>query len=409
MRALQTGLLYRDVTKAYETNICFSALDGKTHLVGADGEERHFWNYVGLPGNIIDPALNGGQQGHVLLQSKMDPSRGVGIFNNITVAQFDWQGNTVWEWGQSAPFGAARQNHDWQRLANGNTLLLVTEPVIIEVLGDVEVGDQGIYEVTPEGELVWSWMARDHLHEFGFSQEGLAYLRALLAHNPRDEWGYLELNNMQTLGNNKWYDQGHAEFHPDNIIIDSRKGNFVLIIEKATGKVVWRIGPYQNNPFTNPDLRIINRVLPRKVDQLAGQHHAHFIAEGLPGAGNILLLDDQGGGGYPPVSLGVYAGSRILEIDPVTREIVWQYTAEDSGYPVWTFFTSFVGSVQRLPNGNTLVNEGMNGRIFQITRDGEIVWEYINPWPGHYVVDGKQVTNPMVYRAQAVPDKWLPL
>ena len=106
----------------------------------------------------------------------------------------------------------------------------------------------------------------------------------------------------------------------------------------------------------------------------------------------------------------------MLEVNPITREIVWQYTADDSGDPVWTFFTSFVGNVQRLPNGNTLINEGMNGRIFQVTPEGEIVWEYVNPYtgsvvnpyPGHTTVPGRTLRDPTVYRAQAVPFEWLP-
>jgi pimeloyl-ACP methyl ester carboxylesterase len=44
--------------------------------------------------------------------------------------------------------------------------------------------------------------------------------------------------------------------------------------------------------------------------------------------------DDQGGAGFPPAALGIYAGSRILEIDPVKNQIVWQYTGGDSGRPV---------------------------------------------------------------------------
>jgi len=55
------------------------------------------------------------------------------------------------------------------------------------------------------------------------------------------------------------------------------------------------------------------------------------------------------------------------------------YTGEDSGRPVWSFFSAFVSSAQRLPNGSTLIDEGMDGRFFQITPDGDIVWEYIPP------------------------------
>ena len=120
--------------------------------------------------------------------------------------------------------------------------------------------------------------------------------------------------------------------------------------------------------------------MPRPLDQISGQHNPHFIADGLPGAGNLLVFDNQGGADYPPAPLGIYAGSRVLEIDPVTEQIVWQYTAEDSGRPPWTFFSSFVSNAQRLPNGNTLITEGMHGRIFQVTPSGQVVWEYLTPY-----------------------------
>ena len=126
----------------------------------------------------------------------------------------------------------------------------------------------------------------------------------------------------------------------------------------------------------------MNNKVPRPVDQFSGQHNAHLIPKGLPGAGNLLLLDDKGGAGLPPAPLGIYVGSRVLEINPEKKEIVWQYTGENSGQPPWSFFTSFVGNVTRLPNGNTLIEEGMNGRIFQITPTGDIVWEYLTPFLG---------------------------
>ena len=101
---------------------------------------------------------------------------------------------------------------------------------------------------------------------------------------------------------------------------------------------------------------------------------------GLPGAGNLLVFDNKGPSGYPPTYLASQLGSRILEIDPIKKEIVWQYTALNSNQPVWNFYSSFISSARRLPNGNTLIDEGMNGRIFQVTPAGEIVWEYVNPF-----------------------------
>jgi hypothetical protein len=407
-RVFPTGVTVYDPARAYSSFVCFSALDGKTHLVDMDGNQVHQWSHPGVPGEVIDPKLVGGQRGVVLLQTADGSDARGGIFSNATVGELDWNGQTLWEWGTQAPGGAARQNHDWARLANGNTLLLVTLPHPVKDLGPKEVGDQGVYEVTRDGRIVWRWVAGDHLNEFGFSAEGLRYLRERVARNPIEIWGYLEINDMQVLGPNRWYDAGDQRFHPDNLMIDSRKGNIIAIIEKATGKVVWRLGPYFPDSDYVQDHRIQAKALPRPVDQLSGQHDAHLIPKGLPGAGNLLVFDDQGGAGFPPAALGIYAGSRILEIDPVKAQIVWQYTGEDSGRPVWSFFSSFVSSARRLPNGNTLIDEGMDGRLFQITPAGDIVWEYVNPYPGRSIVDGKPFLNSLVYRAQAVPYDWVP-
>jgi hypothetical protein len=39
--------------------------------------------------------------------------------------------------------------------------------------------------------------------------------------------------------------------------------------------------------------------------------------------------------------------------------------------------------MQRQPNGNTLITEGTDGRIFEVSTDGDIVWDYINPVIGN--------------------------
>jgi hypothetical protein len=242
-RIYPTGVTIYDPARAYNSFICFSAPDGATHLIDMNGNEVHRWPHVGLPGEVIDPKLIGGQRGHVFLQLSDGPDRRGGILSNKTVGERDWDGKTVWEWGTQAPDGMARQNHDWARLPNGNTLLLVTIPHVVEELGPKELGDQGIYEVGPAGAIVWKWVAGEHLDEFGYSPEGLRYLREKVAHNPEEIWGYLEINDLQVVGPNRWYDAGDSRFDPDNLIFDSRKSNFVAIIEKKTGKIVWRLGP----------------------------------------------------------------------------------------------------------------------------------------------------------------------
>jgi hypothetical protein len=73
-----------------------------------------------------------------------------------------------------------------------------------------------------------------------------------------------------------------------------------------------------------------------------------------------------------------------LEINPITLEIEWQYTPREAGFVMpldaARFYSPFISSAQRLPNGNTLITEGSDGRIFEVTAQHEIVWEYISPY-----------------------------
>ena len=82
-------------------------------------------------------------------------------------------------------------------------------------------------------------------------------------------------------------------------------------------------------------------------------------------SGNILLFDN---------GLGKNR-SRAVELDPLTMEVVWQYVAD----PPTAFYTPTKGSIQRLPNGNTLLAESDRGRAFEVTPAGEIVWEFVCP------------------------------
>jgi len=213
---------------------------------------------------------------------------------------------------------------------------------------------------------------------------------------------WMHLNSMSLLGPNKWYDKGDTRFHPDNIIADGRETNIIFIISKETGEVVWKVGPYYD--YTPES----------KLGWIIGQHHAHMIPMGLPGEGNILVFDNGGWAGYGACNPGSPTGtknalrdySRVLEFDPVTLDIVWQYTPQEAGlvHPTDSnrFYSPFISSAQRLPNGNTLITEGSGGRIIEVTASHELVWEYISPyWGRHFQMN-------MVYRAYRYPYDYVP-
>jgi hypothetical protein len=263
--------------------------------------------------------------------------------------------------------------------------------------------DDAIYEVDPAGAIVWKWELSEHLDEFGFTPAELALVRQ------SKEPDYFHTNDMFVLGPNHWAAAGDQRFTPGNILINSRNGNVAVIIDRATGHVVWRIGPDNPAPATNP---FAPKTVPRPLDQISGEHDLHMIPEGRPGAGDILIFDNQGEAGFPPVPLQIAGGSRVIEIEPIEKTIVWEYSARASGQADWHFYSPFISSAERLPNGNTLIDEGINGRFFQVTREGDIVWEYISPVKGAAPMPplpGRpQPTSNYVYRAQAVPYDWVP-
>jgi hypothetical protein len=374
-----TGVTRYDPDKAYNSYVLFSGADKITRLIDLNGNVVKEWNYIGFPSLFLDPKLTGGNRGHVLVTLTSVDATGTGLIPgqssyevSTTIGEVDWSGNVVWKWGgDQAPGGAGQQHHDWRRLPNGNTLILANWLHPVPGFTQAQVLDDVIYEINPSGNVVWKWVASDHLNEFGLTP---AELKLVQNASTAD---YLHVNNLSVLGPNRWFADGDKRFDPDNILIDSRNANFTIIIDKKTGEVVWSLGP-DFPPIAQGKVREI----PRPVDQISGQHDVHLIPEGLPGAGNLLLFDNQGEGGYPPVSLRVTGGSRVLEIDPVKKEIVWEYNGESSGKPGWTFLSSFISSARRLPNGNTLIDEGYDGRLFQVTPKGEIVWEYVSPYFG---------------------------
>ena len=340
------------------------------------------------------------------------------------LVQVNWKGDTVWKFdhadlveesGMPAEW-MARQHHDWQRegsangdyapgalpmASGGRTLILTHKNVTRPEISDKPLEDDRLIEVGWDGKLLWEWLASDHVELFGFSEQARNAIHRFPGWTQNRGTGdWLHVNAAAYLGPNRWYDAGDRRFHPDNIIISSRNASLIAIIDKATGAFGWRMGP---------DYRESSAL--RALGQIVGQHHPHLIPKGLPGAGNLLVFDNGGasvyGDGNPVAPTGANTvtriDSRVLEINPATFEKVWEYSL--SGQERFQFASHYVSSAQRLPNGNTLIDEGADGRVFEVTQAKDIVWEYVSPYFGPE--DGSTSTN-RVYRAQRVPYDWVP-
>ncbi|HYJ95817.1 MAG TPA: aryl-sulfate sulfotransferase, partial [Vicinamibacterales bacterium] len=252
--------------------------------------------------------------------------------------------------------------------------------------------DDRLIEVSWKGDIVWEWVASDHIDELGFADDARKAIKAASGVNAaRGTFDWLHVNSATYVGPNRWFDQGDTRFAPDNVIISSREASLLAIVGRD-GSIVWRLGP---------DFSASKELLA--IRQIIGQHHAHFIPKGLPGAGNLMVFDNGGASGYgfanpiAPDGRGAFVRptSRVLEINPVTLELVWSYTNP-------RFFSTNISGAQRLPNGNTLITAGAGGRMFEVTKEGAIVWEYMYP-----TFSGANASN-AVYRAYRIPYGWIP-
>ena len=413
-----TGVTVYNPEKCWNGYTIFPAKEQGAMLIDMNGAEVQLWKGLhGFPNKL----LPGGQ----VLGHLGDRNNAFGMQDQTDLVQVDWDGNIVWKFNKyeyiedpgQKPQWMARQHHDYQREGNpvgyyvpgmdplvdrGNSLILAHKNLRNAKISDKMLIDDVIIEVSWEGDVIWEWICSDHFDEYGFDEAA----KNILFRDPnmRPSGGdWMHINSMSALGPNKWYDGGDTRFHPDNIIWDGRETNIIAIIDKKTGKIAWQVGPNYDGSQALRDLGWI-----------IGLHHAHMIPRGLPGEGNILVFDNGGWAGYGVPNPGSPTGaknalrdySRVIEFDPVTLKIVWQYTPIEAGYlkPVDAnrFYSPFISSAQRLPNGNTLITEGSGGRLIEVTAKHELVWEYISPYWG------KMMKINMVYRAYRAPYGWVP-
>lgn len=283
-----------------------------------------------------------------------------------SLGEYSWNGDLRWEYTADDLI-----HHDHQRLPNGNTLFLRKTKLPEELLQKVtdrhrratgQIADS-IVEVTADGTTVWRWDAwesfdvnfcgiddcTETIAEFtGYLDDpGASKKDKERALTKVSDWAHV--NTVNVIPENQWFDRGDKRFRPGNLIVMPRKFKTVYIIDRETKQPVWEYsGNYKGG--------------------LGGAHEPYMIEKGFPGAGNIMIFDNGGLGVHPDESY-------VLEIQPVENKLVWVY---DVG-PQFNIRTR--GGAQRLQNGNTLISEDPTGRVYEVTPEKEIVWEFHAPHP----------------------------
>lgn len=243
-----------------------------------------------------------------------------------SILKLDRDSKLVWEC-------KIRAHHDIWPAANGDIYVLSQErKVVPDIHPTIPIESDAITTLSGDGKVKKSISILDL-----FRRSGYAWLFPRLqevAIDPKNP-GYLDvfhLNHVEPLDGT--LAAKSPIFAKGNLLFSVRNLDVIGIIDARSEKIVWLWGPgnlaYQHDP----------RMLPN---------------------GHILIFDN-----------GV-DHSQVIEMDPLSREIVWRYA------PPKGFFSSIAGAAERLPNGNTLVTESMKGYAFEVTPSGEIVWKYANP------------------------------
>jgi hypothetical protein len=279
------------------------------------------------------------------------------------LAELDWQGAVLWQFDPTSL--GLKVHHDFERLPNGNTIFLGDRPIFDSRIHPTSpILDDVLVEVDPAGAVVWSWSMAQNWSQLPLDPDQRAYLRSFPGPSPKPVF---HTNSVQSLPPNA-LEQTDPRFARGNLLVTLRETNLLILIERGSGTIVWsHKGP-------------------------VGPHHGRMIPFGLPGAGNILLFDNGGKAGAPPVTRSY---SRVVELDPVTKREVWVFecpppglcatplhrSGRDRSAAPRGFFTPLMGNAQRLANGHTLIDEAESARVFEVDVAGAIVWEHVNPNP----------------------------
>lgn len=347
-----TGLTHHDPDQStFGYTLVTPGNGSHAYLIDIDGRIVHRWDF-----DTIDPGYGRLLDNGNLLMSGSDvnlpdapqdqPTRTppplerhvtrLGGYKT-TLLEVDWHGTVVWQYENRF------QHHDFARLPNGNTMV----PEWVELPERLHKSVQGGHRL-PREKL--PRLLSDDLVEVDPDGNEVRRIHVWKLFHPKKDpihpsrrrWEWTHLNALDVN------DAG-------DIAISCRQNNRVAVIDGTTGE------------------------LKLKFTDVHAQHHVTWVDD------DLIQVFDNG-----------ETSSTIKEIQVSTGEVTWKF----KGSPAHQFFSSYISSAERLPSGNVLACEGASGRLFEVTRDGDVVWEWINPFKNKRRNGDLSVT---IYRAHRYP------
>lgn len=245
------------------------------------------------------------------------------------IARFDFDGRLLWK-------RHLRVHHDVEQTPDGHLLTLAYERRMVPRFSEtIPVRDDQLVLLDSEGHVVESRSLLDAAENSGSTYPLQRVPSTNLGGPP---WLDLFHSNSCEWLTRPELTKRHPLYNTRNVLFCSRHQDRVAILDWDGNTILWAWGR----------------------DELSGPHDAQMLANG-----HVLIFDN-----------GLKRRhSRVVEVDPLTGEIAWQYQAHSAT----DFFTWSKGSAQRLPNGNTLIADSDKGRAFEVTESGDTVWEFLCP------------------------------
>ena len=281
--------------------------------------------FMDMCGNILHSIKTGEYETCILLEI-IDENNFLMLMNKNAVVSMDWDSDV--NWVASGVF-----HHDIDVAEDGDIYALREE--LVNMTNPCQHGpirDNYLTILTPDGKIK---------KEVSFA--GLISKNKPLLKSVDCSWGedIFHVNTLEIVSRDV-YAGDKRLFKKGDVLVCIRNMNLIAVVDLEKEEFTWYWGE----------------------GVLDGPHQPS-----LQDDGKILVFDN-----------GLFRMySRLIELDPATGEIEWEYTAE----PPESFYTNEQGGVQQLPNGNLLVTESGKGHIFEITRKGELAWEFWNPPLSH--------------------------
>jgi hypothetical protein len=293
-----------------------------------DGKILHRWQYKTAPeiwqGNLEGKKVAGAYWRRAYVYPNGDL---LAIYDNIGMIKLDKNSNLLWEFADPSP------HHDLDLGENGNIHVLTSKRTELPDLAEGPVQEEFITILSPDGKVLHSYSLIDLILNSSFAN--------LLNRKIIKTGGFyghiLHANSLEIF--NGSLEHKSPLFKKGNILISILMLDTIAIFDLAKQQLVWALGS----------------------GLWKSQHQSTLLKNG-----NMLIFDNKDSENR----------SQVLEFDPFTQKVVWEYSREKEN----EFFSRTCGSNQRLANGNTLITETDMGRAFEVTHDKEIVWEYINPY-----------------------------